>query len=168
MSIKRTLNDEVRYRRHPPLRIRQPNLPKAILMTYRKDLKKLEDYELWREADSIAQRVLATFNQLAEEDRAHLKWKLRNRAFDITNDIAEACGTFLPKDVEYALSMTRRDVFSLKDAYRFAGRQHMLTIDPQVMVDIDNFVAKIDAEVKQTWKNIDEIKEKPEPRWRKT
>jgi site-specific recombinase XerD len=129
-------------------------------MSYRKDLKKLEDSAIWRGADKIAQKVFEIFDQLPEEEKALLKWKFCNRAFDLTSDIAEACGTFVPKDAEYSLSMARRALFSIKNTYLYLAKRGIIEIDPQFVVDIDKLVADIDAEVRNVWKNIDDIDEK--------
>jgi len=126
-------------------------------MTYRRELNKLEDNALWRDAEKIAKAIFDTYDRLPEDEKMVVKWKLRDRAFDLTSDIAEACGTFIPKDIEYNLSQARRSVFSMKNAYRYLGRQGFLKIDPQLMVDMDKLVTDIDVQIKKSWHDIDEI-----------
>lgn len=125
-------------------------------MTYRKPLEKLEAQPLWRKAIEIQQSVTEIFEQLSADDQMPLRWRFYGRAFDLASDIAEACGSFIPKDVEYSLSMARRDLFSIKDAYLYLGRQKIIEFDPQFVVDVDRLVTDIDNEIKTTWENIDE------------
>ena len=84
-------------------------------MNYRKKLEKLEDNAVWRQAVAIEKTVSEIYEQLPEEDKMPLRWKFYGRAFDLTSDIAEACGTSMPKDAEYSLSMARRDLFGRRE-----------------------------------------------------
>ena len=125
-------------------------------MSYRRPFQKLEQHELWRQAEALEQKVSEVFSQLTEEQRTLLKWKFYARAFELTSDVAEACGTFIPKDVEYSLSMARRDLFSIKNAYLYLVREGVVEIDPHFVVACDKLDEEITAFVKTTWQNIDE------------
>ena len=125
-------------------------------MTYR-SLQTLEKHELWRKAEALERKAAEIFDRLPEDQRSLLKWKFYSRAFELTSDIAEACGTFIPKDKEYSLSMARRDLFSVKNAYLYLVREGFIEIDPQFVVDCDKIDDEIKTAVEAAWKNIDKI-----------
>lgn len=124
-------------------------------MNDRKQLIKLEDSDLWQHAQKVCKVMYELNDHLSEEERATLGYRLRGKAFDITADIAEAVGAIDYRDSEFPLSMARKAVFSLKNVYRFLGVQKIVSIDPDIMLSLDELVAKIDHEVTQAWEKID-------------
>jgi four helix bundle protein len=124
-------------------------------MTKQKELNKLETSKMWREAQRVAVYMYELIDELQEEERISLGYRLRSSAFDITSDISEAEGAIDQKSMEYALGMARKSLFGLKNAYLFLGALKELKIDPDIMVSMDKIESEINLRVKRIWIDIE-------------
>jgi four helix bundle protein len=118
---------------------------KAITKT-----NKLEDSKLWHLASVIAEEAYSVLDEFPEEEKWGMQNHLRQAAFDLTSDIAEAEGTFDPRDGHYSFSRARKSAFALKNIYKLAHKTELLTLNPDAMVNIDRLVALIDAETEKS------------------
>lgn len=115
--------------------------------TQTQPIKRIEDSELWQLVSKIARDAYNVHASLSD-DHWTLRSKFESNAFDVTNDVAEACGNLDPRDVKYSLSRARKDLFSLKNAYSLAFRIGVIEIEPEIMVSIDQAVQLLDEMVK--------------------
>ena len=136
---------------------------KATPLPGRNSLDTLEDTPMYHAAHSIAMRVTQIYEGLTEDEQFTYKYKFRNRAYDMLSDTAEACGSFLPKDIEYSLAQARRALTGLKASYRFLGTQRSLDIDPHFMVEIEKLTVMMDKCIQNAWINIGKIEDEKEP-----
>jgi hypothetical protein len=109
-------------------------------------IAKIEDSPLWRAVSKIARDSYNTYSALSD-DHWNLRSKLEANAVDVTNDVAEACGSLDPRDVKWSLGHARKDLFSLKNAYSLAFHTGVIEPQPEVMVAIDDAVKLIDKEI---------------------
>lgn len=122
-------------------------------------LKKLEECEIWLKADSIVKDISALYHSLPEDDRINLKFSLYLRSFDLANDVAQACGTILPKDIEQNISFARRTLFGLRSAYKHLAQEGVIELEPEFMVKLNELNQLIDDEIKRAWQELDELEE---------
>lgn len=111
-----------------------------------KPAAKLEDDDLWRAVSKIGRHAYNTAQSVSENDFT-LRNKFEYAVYDMTNDVAEACGSLDPRDVKWSLGRARKDLFSLKNSYSLAFHTGQIEADPDVMVDIDKAVKLLDARV---------------------
>ncbi|HET8709698.1 MAG TPA: hypothetical protein VFL85_05495 [Candidatus Saccharimonadales bacterium] len=128
-------------------------------MSNRTDLKKLEDYEIWQSATEIARQVSVIYKELPEDYRNNMKWTFYLRSYDVTNDIAQLCGSILPEDKQRNAGYARRDLFSLKNAYKYIHTDGALELEPALMVKINKLSDAIDVEIKSAWEGLDKQEE---------
>lgn len=126
-------------------------------MSAQRKLQKLEDSKLWSESQKVATYIYELVDQLPEEEKINLQYRLRARAFDVTSDIAEATGSINPKDTEYSMGLARRGVFAIKNAYKFLGTQKIIEVDPDFMLQLNNMLNEIDTHIKEAWNEIDSV-----------
>lgn len=118
--------------------------------------KKLTENHLWKEANNIAEYM---YSQLGEfEHTPDEKWnterKIRNAANDVLFFIAQAVGNFMPDAAEYDWNNARKNLFALRTMYTFAHKQRFITLDPEIVVRVDELLANIDTEIKAVQKEV--------------
>ena len=132
-----------------------------------KNEEKLTESSLWKEANAIAEYMygrLEEFEQTPDE-----KWnterKIRNAANDVVFFIAQAVGNFLPDAAEYDWNNARKNLFALRTMYTFAHKQKFISLDPEIVVKIDQLLADIDTEITAAKKEIAKKTEKDMQPW---
>jgi len=79
-----------------------------------KQSQKLEDYALWKLVSEIAGRCYGLLHEFPDEEKWGMESKLRQRAFEITSDVADAIGSIDPRDSVWHFGHARRDIFGIK------------------------------------------------------
>lgn len=115
---------------------------------------KLEADDLWRGVVALAEKMYELLGNFPEEEKYGIAGKLRSSAFNSTSDIAEAIGCIEPNTRCYYLGMLRKDLLALKNAYRFAARQSVFKMDPEVMLTVDNFLDEVNKRLHQVQKDV--------------
>ena len=102
------------------------------------------------DAGLIAREMYAIAN-IIENDFEDEKWrtviKLKNAASDAYFNVANVVGAGKNQSLEYDCINARKNLIALKSMYIFASKEGMIKLDPQLVVDIDNLVGKIDQEM---------------------
>jgi hypothetical protein len=109
----------------------------------------LEDDPIWQIGEAIAEQVYARLEEIPEEDEWTIQSRLRSRAFELTADIADACGAIDPRDQKWAYGQARRDLFVIKSTYILASKIQCLALNPQAIVDINKAIQRIDSELQE-------------------
>lgn len=120
---------------------------------------KLEEDDRWKRSNNLAETIYKILDDLPEEERYLSGSKMRSGAFNITSDFAEAVGSVHPGTRGYHLSLARRDLFSLKNAYRFAARKDFISLDPKIMVELDQLIDSVDKDIAQAQKDVNYLEE---------
>ncbi len=118
-------------------------------------IKKIEDSTLWRTVSGVAQQVYGLSSDLPEAEQ-WVSSKLRLRAFDVTQDVAEALGSIDPQDVRWHLGFARHDLFGIKNALSFARKMGLLDVQPELMLLVDKAVNEVDVLIDESTKQIPE------------
>ncbi len=117
---------------------------------------KLENDKLWRAASDIAVYAYAQLDVLPEEEEYGMAARFRQKAFDVTSDIAEAIGSLDPRDKSYSYGQAMREAYSLRNALVMANKTGLLGIEPSVIVMLDNLIEALAAEIDTSTKRIPE------------
>ncbi len=117
---------------------------------------KLEKTELWPAAIKIAQMSYRNLEQLPEEEKWGMQYKLRLRAYELTNHLAEAYGAIDPREKVHSFGQARQSLFSLKNVTLMTHKVGLAELDPQFILDIDKLVEKIDAAINAAGDKIPE------------
>lgn len=117
-------------------------------------MKRLEDDELWRIAREVALYGYNVLQDLPDEERYGMEQQLRDRSFDLTNDIAEAVGSTDPREKSYSYGRALRDAFSVRNTFIMANKTGMLQVEPSVFVRIDELTNGLYDEVNVTTEQI--------------
>jgi len=115
-------------------------------------IQKLEDNESWKLAGGIAEYVYGLLGELPEEEKWDMQSKLRQRAFSLTSNISEACGSVDPRDKNISCAQAMRDVFGLKNALIMASKTYALDLDPATMVKLNKLADIIDDAISESAK----------------
>lgn len=116
--------------------------------------KELEKSEMWQMAVRVMEETHALAEELPENDEYTMEYKLRQRGFDLSDDIAEAEGSIFAKDTEYYLGLARRDLFGIRNMYHVLARLEHAEINPDVMVRMNKLLNAIDARIVLARKEI--------------
>lgn len=109
--------------------------------------RKLEDYPLWRTASHVATLAYGALEQLPEEEKWGMSFKLRRDAFDMTSTLAEALGSIDPRDQKHYFGGARKHMFSLKNACLMAHKTDVLKLDPEIIVKLNDMIHEVDAAI---------------------
>lgn len=82
--------------------------------------------------------------------------RLRERAFDMTTDAAEALGSVDPRDKAYFYGHALRDAYSVRNTLVMANKTRLVRIEPEVFVLLDELTEALKAEVMETTDDIPE------------
>lgn len=115
---------------------------------------KLESNELWKLTTQITEECYELLGNLPEEEKWGMQAKMRARAFEAGNDVAESVGSIDPRDVKWHLGLARRDLFGLKNTVRLAFNTGYLDVSPDLIVKIDKAIALVDKEIQKATKDI--------------
>ncbi len=116
--------------------------------------QKLEANKLWRAASEIAVYAYSVLHEFPEEEQYGMQPNLRERAFDLTSDIAEAVGSVDPRDRAYSYGRALRDAYSVRNTLVIAGKTGVLDIEPSVIVKLDTLIDALVVETADTSKSI--------------
>lgn len=108
-----------------------------------------------------AQRLAVSFYEMAsnlpEEEKWGLSAKLRGRAFDLTQDYAEAVGSIDPRDRKWQFGLARRDAFGLSNAAKMYESFGYGELSIELMRDLQDITRDIESNIEEASTNI--------PRW---
>ncbi len=121
---------------------------------------KLEDMPLWQMANEVAEHAYARLSEMPEEERWDTTAKLRSAASQLLYNVAMALGNSAPAATEFDWAQANKQLFALKTMYRFAGRQHFLKLDPDIMLKFDEMARIIADETVEAFKQTDEANKK--------
>ena len=91
---------------------------------------------------------------LPEEEKYGMQARLRQRAFDVANDYAEAIGAIDPQSKLFGISLTRRNLASLRTICTLGDTLGYFEIDPKVIIKIDSFIGHVTDESERIEKII--------------
>ncbi len=117
---------------------------------------KLETNKLWRSASDIAVYAYGQLDGLPEEEEYGMASRLRQKAFDLTADIAEAVGSLDPRDKSYSYGQALREAYGIRNVLIMANKTGLLGIEPSVIVKLDHLIADLANEVDKSAKHIPE------------
>lgn len=115
---------------------------------------KLEDNTLWQKAARIAEKSYALLSDFPEEEKWGMQSKLRQRAYEASNDVAEAMGAIDPRDVKWHLGLARRDLFGLKNTLILSSKAGYTDLDPNLLDDIEKSIDEIDDKIQAATRDI--------------
>lgn len=110
---------------------------------------KLEDDPLWREANELAEYFYGKLAEFPEEEKWHTASKLHNAAADFVFWMGLSLSNVSATGQEHDWAHARKYTGALKTMYRFAGRQHFIDLDPQIMVRLNKLLEQIDDRIEQ-------------------
>jgi hypothetical protein len=112
--------------------------------------KKIRDDVLWKSTYKIVESIYSKIDDLATEFPAE-QWttanKLRNSANDSLFYTSQAVGNAIPEASMHDLNNARKNLFALQAMYIFAAKQNFLSIEPELIVEIDEILAEIDKRI---------------------
>lgn len=117
---------------------------------------RLEDDKLWRQASVIALWSYSQLHNFHEDEAYGMQPRLRDRSFDLTNDIAEATGSIDPRDKAYYYGQALRDCFGIRNTLIMANKTGMLDVEPAVLVQLDALAKALNGEVADQTDDIPE------------
>ena len=117
---------------------------------------KLENDRLWRLASEIAIYAYGQLDNFSDEEAYGMQPKLRDRAFDMTNDVAEAVGSVDPRDKTHLYGHALAAAYSVRNTLVMANKTGMLQVDPTVFVKLDQLADGLSSEVADTSDGIPE------------
>lgn len=108
---------------------------------------KLRNDKFWQEIAQLAE-IAYDSSYLIIDAHPEEEWnsasKLRNSAIDMMFYASQALGGKLEEHTEQDWDSVRKNLFSLQSIYIFAGKQHFLELDPDVVVIIDRMIKEVD------------------------
>ena len=116
-----------------------------------KNLEKVEDMPLWKEANDIAEYMYGLLPDFPAEEEWHTRVKLHNNSVDFIFWAGLALGNVNPTGREFDWGNFYKYTVSLKTMYRFAGRQRFIKLDPAMMVRLDKLQEQITAQIEQSY-----------------
>ncbi len=128
---------------------------------------KIEDMPVWQEACALGEYMYGILHEFSEDEKWETERKIRSAANDVMYYVAQAVANGLPSSSEYDWANARKSLSALKTLYRFAGRQKMVRIDPEIMVRVDKLMADLDAETVKAYEATEEYNRKDIEMWRK-
>ncbi len=131
--------------------------------------KKLTENALWKDANAIAEYMYGRLEEFEHtlDEKWNTERKIRNAANDVAFFIAQAVGNFLPDAAEYDWNNARKNLFALRTMYVFAHKQKFISLNPEIVVKIDELLTNIDEEVVKAKKETEEKSEKDMKPWLK-
>jgi hypothetical protein len=130
-------------------------------------LTKLEDDPIWKEACALAEYMYAHLHTLPEEEKWETQHKLRGSANDMMYYTSQAIGLGWLQGATYEWSQVRKFANALKAMCRFAGRQGMLELEPDIMVRLDAFIKQVDQKFSAALKETEATNKEEMEDWRK-
>lgn len=127
---------------------------------------KLEEEPLWKLANEVAEEVYKVLPEIPEEEKWDTAVKLRTAANNMLFSVGEAVGNGGPATMEYEWGDARKYMAALKTMYRFAGRQHFIEIDPELMVKLDKGMQIIDDELRKSYELTEKANQDELEMWR--
>ena len=132
-----------------------------------KDQPKPRDDTLWQNVNTLVQHIYSLLDDIVV-NFSNEEWstvsKLRNAANDSLFYTAQAVGSVAPEITTYDYNNARKNLFTLQTMYTFAGKQRFTKLDPDVVVNIDEMLAEIDARMQVCQKELEKKnKEELEP-----
>ncbi len=123
-------------------------------MTMKNIPKKLREDALWRRVYKLVVRIYENIETINTDYPAE-QWatasKLRSSANDSLYYVSQVIGSSAPEMNTYDLNNARKNLFAMQTMYTFATKQKFISIDPEIIVEIDKILVDID-------KKIDECK----------
>jgi four helix bundle protein len=111
------------------------------------NVTKLEDDKLWQKVAHIAEAAYGLLTDFPEEEKWGLTSKVRQRAFEASNDVAEGLGAIDPRDIKWHFGLARRDLFGLKNALLLGTKAGYLDVNPEMMSEIEQSIQEIDSKI---------------------
>jgi hypothetical protein len=115
----------------------------------------MEENSLLNTAAEIAHEMYSVADMI-EAESVDEKWrtvsKLKNTANDAYFYVAQVAGAGKDQSLEYDCINARKNLDTLKSMYIFASKEKMIELDPELVVNIDKLIVKIDAEQKASQK----------------
>lgn len=121
-----------------------------------KAIPKLENDKLWRLSSRIALYAYSQLDGFPAEEEYGMQSRLRERAFDMTTDTAEALGSTDPRDRAYFYGHALRDAYSVRNTLVMANKTRILRVEPEVFVLLDELTEALKTEVTETTDDIPE------------
>jgi len=102
----------------------------------------------------IGKSMYVCSEDIPEDEKWSIQSKLRTRSSDVISWTAEAVGSIDPRDIKWALGKARASLAVVEATYRHAADIGLITIDPEVMVWIEQSTKDIDNLIEQATKGI--------------
>lgn len=126
---------------------------------------RLEDMPLWKEVCDLAEYIYSTLHQFPVEEKWNTQNKLRASANDLMFVTSQALGNSSPSGGEYEWGQARKHLAGLKTMYRFAGRQHFIELDPEIMVRLQAVDKQLDGQIRSAYAKTQSFNEEEMDRW---
>lgn len=105
-------------------------------------------------AQALAVTAYDLANALPEDEKWGVASRLRSRAFDLTQDCAEAAGSIDPRDKKWQYGHARRDAFGLRNAISMYARLGYGEAQIDALRTLENITDAIDAYIAEASDNI--------------
>ena len=121
-----------------------------------KPIPKLENDKIWRLASKVALYAYSQLDGFPAEEEYGMQSRLRERAFDMTTDTAEALGSVDPRDKAYFYGHALRDTYSVRNTLVMANKTRLLRVEPEIFLLLDELAEALKSEVTETTDDIPE------------
>jgi four helix bundle protein len=109
---------------------------------------------LWEKTAEVAEYAYGLLKLLPEEEAWGMASTMRRVGFAVTDDIAEAIGSYDPRDQLHHYGHARREMFGLKNSLVMAKRLEGMEIDSDKMLIIEEVLLEIDNRFHDSQQNI--------------
>jgi hypothetical protein len=128
----------------------------------------LDKNEIWLKSNQLAEEIYAILDQFSESEKFNTQRKLQNAANDLIFYVGQAIGSeSQPHNAEFDWIYANKNLLGLRTIYRFAAKQHMIKLKPELMVLMDKIEVLIAKELNKSTIAAKQVKDDDIKDWLK-
>lgn len=125
---------------------------------------KIRSDKIWQDTYKSVQHIYRVIGDIVSnfpDEEWNTASKLRSTANDSMMYVSVAVGNALPEVSSYDWNNARKYLFAMQSMYTFAAKQNFTTLEPELIVKLDDILAQIDSRIEdcQTAKAASEKQE---------
>lgn len=131
-------------------------------------MSRLDKNKIWVEANKLAELIYDLLEQFSYDEKLATARKLQNSMNDFIFYVGQAVGAEVRQHTaEFDWVYANKSLLGARTMYRFAGKQGMIELDPNILVVMDRLEDSIGKELEKCSKAIKEFEDKDMKLWLK-
>lgn len=132
-----------------------------------KNLKSFEEDSVYIAVVSAADYIYSILDQLPEEEKFGIIYRLRTQANTVLTDASIAIGNLIHHSNEYEWSTLHKNSIALKTLHDLAVGQEYITNNPEFNINISLIITEAKKKFESSKKKTEEFNKKDQGSWSK-